>query len=116
MIQAHQVYTAVIQPSLTYRAITWHHPQLAPMVKPTSVGITHKLAKQQNKCICLITGAYKATLVSTVEAEVFIPPLDLHLNSVIAQAVKRMAENGMACQIETACTTIRRKLHHQNQN
>ena len=69
------------------------------------------MAKQQNKCIRLIAGAYKATLVSTVEAEVFIPPLDLHLDSVVARVVKRMAENGMARQIEAACTAIRRKLH-----
>ena len=118
MLQACQIYTAVIQPSLTYEVIAWHHLQLLQKTsaKPTSAGITGKLAKQQNKCICLIAGVYKATLTSTVETEVFIPPLDLHLDSVIARAVKRMAENGMACQIETVCTVIRRKLHYQNQN
>jgi hypothetical protein len=54
--------------------------------------------------------------MSTVEAEVFIPPLDLHLDSVISRAIKRMEENGMAHQIEAACTAIRRKLHCWGQN
>jgi len=85
-------------------------------MKPTSVGITGKLAKQQNKCIRLIAGTYKATPMSTVEAEVFIPFLDLHLNLVVARAIKRMVANEMACQIKAACIVIRRKLHCQGQN
>lgn len=82
----------------------------------TSAGITSKLAKQQNRCIRMIAGTYKATSTSTVEAEVFIPPLDLYLDSVISQAIQRMEESGMARQIESACTVIRRKLRRRGQN
>jgi hypothetical protein len=106
MLQARQVYTAVIQPQMS----------TTPPQKSSAAGITRKLAKQQNKCLRLIAGAYKATPLSTVEAEVFIPPLDLHLDSVITRAIKRMEESGMARQIENACMTIRRKLCCQRQN
>src|SRR5438552_1597138 len=51
LLQARQVYTAVIQPALTYGAIAWHQPQTLAAQKPTSVGIAGKLAKQQNKCL-----------------------------------------------------------------
>jgi hypothetical protein len=64
----------------------------------------------------MVAGTYKATPVATVEAEVFVPPLDLYLDSVISRAIRRMEENGMACQIETACTSIRRKLCRRGQN
>ena len=118
LIQARQVYTAVVRPALTYGAIAWHQPhqQPSPTLKPTRVGITTKLAKQQNMCLRLVTGAYKATPLSTVEAEAYIPPLDLHLDSVVSRALKRMKESGMARQIEEACTVIRRKLRRRGQN
>src|SRR3989440_8933199 len=118
LIQARQVYTAVVRPALTYGAIAWHQPHQQPSLtlKPTRVGITAKLAKQQNTCLRLVTGAYKATPLSTVEAEAYIPPLDLHLDSVVSRALKRMKESGMARQIEAACTVIRRKLRRRGQN
>jgi hypothetical protein len=50
------------------------------------------------------------TPLSTVEAEMFIPSLNIHLDSVVSQAVKRMKKSGMARQIKIACTNIRRKL------
>src|SRR6266536_123755 len=113
MLQACQVYIVVIQLFLIYGVIAWHHPQLSPLMKSTSIGIIDKLVKQQNKCIHLIAGIYKVISMSIVEAEVFISLLNLHLDLVIARAIKRMVANRMTCQIEVACTVIRRKLHHQ---
>jgi len=112
LIQARQVYTAVVRPALTYGATAWHQPhqQPFPSLKPTRVGITTKLEKQQNTCLQQITGAYRAALIITVKAEAYILPLDLHLDSVVSQALKRMKESDMTRQIEAACTVIRRKL------
>ena len=118
LIQARQVYTAVVRPALTYEALAWHQPhqQPFPILKPTKVGITAKLAKQQNMCLQLVTDTYKATPLITLEAEAYIPPLDLHLDSVVSRALKRMKKSGMACQIEAACTVIRKKLRRREQN
>ena len=87
------MYIAVIRPFLIYRAIAWHHPQPTPLTKPTSVKITDKLAKQQNRCIYLIANIYKATPILIVKAKIFILLLNLHLDLVIARAIKRMMTN-----------------------
>jgi hypothetical protein len=110
MLQACQVYIIVIQPALIYRAIVWHHPQLTPTAKLSTAGIIGKLAKLQNKCIQRIAGIYKKTSLLIVKTEVFILFLDIYLDSVVFQAVKRMKKSGIMHQIKIACTNIRRKL------
>ena len=110
------MYTMMIQLSLIYRVMAWHHPQSSLSMKSTLIEIIDKLVKQQNKCIHLIAGIYKVISMSIVEAEVFISLLNLHLDLVIARAIKRMMANEIACQIEIACIVIRRKLHCQDQN
>lgn len=89
----------MIRTSLTFGAIAWHQPQTTIPLTPTGVSITDKLAKQQNKCIHIVPGVYKATPTSTVEAEVFtfIPPPDLYLDSVVSGAARRLNESRMAC-------------------
>jgi hypothetical protein len=116
MLQACQVYTAVIWPALTYGAMVWHHPQLTLTTKLSTARITGKLVKQQNKCIQMIASIYKITSLTTVETEVFISSLDLYLDSVISRVVRRIKKSRMICQIKIACTNIRRKLlcHYQN--
>ena len=75
-------------------------PVVAKNLSKANLSRNHRQASQATEqvydCIHLIARAYKATLTSTVETEVFIPPLDLHLNSVVARVVKKMAENSMA--------------------
>src|SRR6266496_6743113 len=106
MLQARQVYTVVIQLSLIYKVIAWHHPQLSLSMKSTLIEITSKLVKQQNKCIHLIANIYKVISILIVKTEMFISSLNLHLDLIIAQAIKKMTANKMTCQIEIACTII----------
>src|SRR6266487_3759318 len=86
------------------------------MLKSTKVEIMAKLAKQQNMCLQLITDVYKIMSLITLKAETYISPLNLHLNSVVSQVLKRMKKSSMTHQIEAACIVIRKKLCQKEQN
>ena len=70
-MRSRQIYSAVIRPQLAYAAAVWH----SPWEKTSS-----KIKSTQNKCLRTIAGAFKATPIPTLEAETFIPPIDLYMN------------------------------------
>jgi hypothetical protein len=68
-----------------------------------------------------VSGAYKATAARTIETELYIPPLDLHLNGRIAQFEKRLGESGMGQFIRDSYSSVaqllrrrRRRLRNTN--
>lgn len=70
-LRSRQIYLAVIRPTLVYASSIW-----AEEVSKSSID---KLSRLQNKALRLVTGAYKATPISTLEVEAFVPPLPLYL-------------------------------------
>lgn len=108
--KARQVYTAVIRPAIAYGAPIWHTPGNA---KQGLKGHIKKLQTVQNKCLQIISGAYKATPTLNLEVETFVPPLDLHLNGLVAGHRQRLASSGQLQVIETACRAIRGKLRER---
>ena len=80
-------------------------------------GLNGALAPFQNRCLRVITGAYRAAPASTLEAEAHVPPLKLYLDSMVARATQRLEDSGMAAKIEQACHEVRRylRVHGQNQ-
>jgi hypothetical protein len=75
-LRSRVVYSAVVRPTIAYAAPIWHEPTSTSRAK----GPAAKLATTQNKCLRIIVGAYKATLVRALETETFTPPLDLYLD------------------------------------
>lgn len=57
-VVARQVYTAVVRPAMTYRAAIWYSPR---EIRERGTAHVGKLKTQQNQCLRLITGAFKAT-------------------------------------------------------
>ena len=115
LTQACLVHGMVIQPAMTYGAIAWHQPQ---GITGLHWGLNQTLAPYQNHCLWVITRAYQATPVSTLEAETYIPPLNLHLDSLVAQTTQHLEDSGMAANIEGACQAVHCYLqaHGQNQH
>lgn len=113
LIQARMVYGTVVQPAMTYRALAWHQPQ--GQGSPTG-GPVAALAPYQNKCLQVITGAYHAAPATTLEAEAYLLPLNLHLNSLVARAAQHLEDSGMAAKIESSCKEVRRYLRTHGQN
>ena len=113
LTQAQMVYGMVIRPAMTYGAIAWHQPQ---GITGLHQGLNRTLAPYQNHCLRVITGAYQATPASTLEAETYIPPLNLHLDSLVARTTQCLEDSGMAAKIEGACQAVRRNLRAHGQN
>ncbi len=54
-----------------------------------------ELQKAENRCLKTISGAYKATPVLSLQAEVGIPPLPLHMNGRQVCFQLRSPESGI---------------------
>ena len=108
------MYSMVIQPVITYGALAWHQSQSHHDLNQSSTGA---LAPFQNQCLCVIMRAYQAALISTLEAEIYVPSLNLHLDFLMAWATQCLEDSGMAAKIEEACQEVCCYLwaHSQNQ-
>jgi hypothetical protein len=71
------LYTAVVRPAITTGCPAWWAPPSTPFFRK---GMGEELLKIENRCLRTISGAYKATPVLSLQAEVGIPPLPLHMD------------------------------------
>jgi hypothetical protein len=77
------VYTAVVRPAISFAAATWfespprkgQHEQHTKGTKK----IEKKLQVIQNRCLRIVTGAFKATPIPVLEAEAGVPLITLFL-------------------------------------
>src|SRR5277367_5061195 len=81
---ARQVYTAVVRLVMTYRAFAWFTPADSQTRAGQLRGPVKKLQVLQNKCLCTVSGAFRATLIKNLEVETFVLPLDLYLCGLVA--------------------------------
>ena len=58
----------------------------------------------------IVAGAYKATLIQSLEVEIYTPPLDLYLDSQLAKFRERLTQSEIGKVIQEACSTIRDRL------
>ena len=59
---------------MIYASPIWHRAGSEP------AGIVKELSKIQNKCLRIISRAYKATATDILEIETRVMPLDIYLN------------------------------------
>ena len=85
--KARQIYAAVVRPVLAYGCPVWFSlgDERANRNK-----LIYPLQTVQNKCLRTITGAYKTTNVQVLEHEASVPPLDLHLEMLATNHVRRI--------------------------
>ena len=83
-----QLYKQAGIPALTYGAIAWFKPE---RVLPVGKVMARKIQTAQGKCLRAVAGAYKATSIEALEAELGIGPLDLQLGKCAAMAAARNA-------------------------
>jgi hypothetical protein len=72
------LYTAVVCPMIATGCPAWWAPPETPFFRK---GIGKELQKVENCCLRTVSGAYKATPVQSLQAEVGVAPLPLHLDS-----------------------------------
>jgi hypothetical protein len=126
-IRARQIYSAVVRPALAYGSAVWHNPssleqggqqqggqQQGGQRKRAYKGIAAKLAVVQNKCLRVVSGAYKATPVAALETETNTPPLDLYLDAKLVKFRLRHKHSGMEELVTRACAGIQAKLRRRH--
>ena len=108
-----QIYSAVIRSALFFESSAWHLFPFSDQETTTShtaKGIAAKLTGIQNKCLRVVSGAYKATPIAALETETYIPPLDLHLDAKLAKFCQCHKQSGMEVIVTRSCRRIQNKL------
>jgi hypothetical protein len=92
---------------MTYAALIWH--QLAPLTAKAA-GLASKLRTIQNKCLWTIAGAYKATLIKSLETETFVLLIDLYLDKRCARYRQRTQGTPVRSYIIKQCNIVQRRI------
>jgi len=106
--KARLVFNAVVRPAMTYGAVIWATPGDLPPSRRTWAG--SPLDTQQNRCLRIVSGAYRATGLQALERETATPPLRVHVEQLQLQARARLEASGARQEVEAACARIRRRL------
>jgi hypothetical protein len=88
--RARQIYAMVIRSVLAYGAFSWHK------IEEGLKGLSKALILTQNKCLRIVSGAYKIIPTRYLESEMAMPPLNLYLDKWVADFESRIAISGMA--------------------
>lgn len=88
--KARQIYAAVVRPVLAYGCPVWFSPGDE---RANRNRLIYPLQTVQNKCLRTITGAYRTTKVQVLEHEASVPPLDLHLEMLATNHVRRIVDS-----------------------
>ena len=121
--RARTLYTAVVRPLAVYgaAAVVEHQPA-EPARTPThgqppplkSRGVIGKaLALTQNKALRRVAGAYKASPIKVLEADMGVPPLDLYIEARQAVFERRLKASGVGQYIQDACASISTQLRNR---
>jgi hypothetical protein len=76
------LYTSIVRPILTQLSPAWHSPTGTAL---SQKWLLKELSPLQKSCLRAISRTYKATPIQNLEAEVGVPPLRIHLDSLQAQ-------------------------------
>jgi hypothetical protein len=82
---------------MSYAAVIWHN------LVETPKGVAAALQPIQNKCLRIVSGAYKATPVRDLETKTYIPPLDLYLDERKAAYSERIKGTQAEQVIQKSC-------------
>jgi hypothetical protein len=77
--KARLLYSSVVRPILTYGAQLWSTREAG---LAQAKGLAESVGKVQNKCLRRALGAYRRAPTASLEREVGILPIDLHLQQL----------------------------------
>jgi hypothetical protein len=69
-----------------------------------------KLEHIQNKCLRIVTGAYRATPIHSLETETFTLPIDLYLDSRLATFQKQLENSEIGQVIRNVYNWIKARI------
>ncbi len=86
------IYTSIVRPIHTKVSTAWHSPIGTPLARKW---LLKELSPLHNSCLRAISGAYKVTPIRNLVAEVGVPLLGMHLDSLQARFRLRLEESGV---------------------
>ena len=98
---------------MAFGSAAWHlppPPEQEATASRTAKSIAAKLTGIQNRCLRVVSEAYKATPIAALEIETYIPPLDLHLNAELTKFRQHHKQSGMEELVTRSCRRIQNKL------
>ncbi len=79
----------------------------------TKANLIAKLEQTQNRCLCTIAGAYKATPILLLESETRVLPIRTYLSMLQAQYRARTKDLPVRALLKKACKRIQTQLQGQ---
>jgi hypothetical protein len=101
------LYTAVVHPAITTGCPAWWAPPSTPFFRKE---VGEELQKIKNCCLRTVSGAYKATPVRSLQAEVGVASSSLHLDGRQARSRLRSAESRIDKVIGEGISKVKRFL------
>ena len=108
--RAKLVYTTVVRSAITYGAPIWFS---LVGTEATKANLIAKLEQTQNRCLCTIAGAYKATPIPLLESETGVLPIRTYLSVLQAQYQACTKDLPVRALLKKACKRIQTQLQGQ---
>lgn len=83
-----KIYQAVIIPQMLFGVSAWYQPMHVSKSKAQS--ICRPFAAIQKQAACLISGAFRTTAAEALNAELYLPPISIHMNRLVKETALRL--------------------------
>lgn len=102
-IKARHVYSTVVRLAIAYRLAVWHALKRIKNAKKDTI---NKMEIIQNRCLRVVSGAYKATPVAVLQAETMVATMENSFDQWQVKARARMKNSGQAKFILKQCRQV----------
>lgn len=90
-----KLYKSIVVPRILFASSVWYIPQDYPGEKTRRQQMLAKLGAIQKKALCVVTGAFKTTALSVLEAETAMPSIESQLLRSATTAAVRILGSPM---------------------
>ena len=107
-VRARLLYNSVVRPTITYGTEAWFEPESNKHSK-----VVQAVSKVQASGMRIVAGAFRATPIRELEAETFIPPLDIYCSELRARHIRRTYSSPVGTFIKEQCRMISSRLRRR---
>ena len=104
-IKTKQIYSAMIRPAMIYVLTIWHEP-----INKLNENPNDKFLVTQNKCLRMITNAFKTIPIWILKTKMIVSSFNVHLNRLQAEIRMRLRNSDRSQQIRAVCDRVTRRL------
>jgi hypothetical protein len=107
-VRARLLYNSAVRPTITYGTEAWFEPESTKHGK-----VIQAISKVQASGMRIVAGAFRATPIRELEAETFIPPLDIYCSELRARHIRRTYSSPVGTFIKEQCRMISSRLRRR---